>query len=155
MLRPVPARAMKRVDFYQLSRDPAPRVAAMLAAKVLASGARAVAVAEDEALLDAIAEALWAEPQSFLANGRAGEAGEERQPVLLSRDCAAANGATVAILADGTWRDAATGFERALLLFGPERTGDARALWRRFDGEAQIERRIFKQDDRGRWREGG
>ena len=142
-----------RIDFYQLSRDPVERVVAILAGKVLDSGERLLVVAPDSELRDAIGVALWA-ADGFRANGRSDEPGADRQPVLLSDRAEAANGARIVLLADGTWRDEATRFDRALLLFGPERTGDARTLWRRFDADNNVERRIYKQDEGGRWREG-
>ena len=115
-----------RVDFYQLSRDPVEKVVAALAGKVLASGARAVVVADDPDLRKRLSTALWDEPNSFLAHGEAGGPDDARQPVLIAADCAAPNGATIALIADGKWREEATGFERVLLLFDEAATETAR-----------------------------
>lgn len=142
-----------RVDFYQLSRDPVERVVPLLAAKALDSGARLLVVSGDAAQREAISRALWERDGAFLANGMAGTAHDARQPVLLSGDCAAANGARMVMLADGDWRDDAAQFERAILLFGADRTQAARALWTALGGSGH-ELRIFKQREDGGWREG-
>ena len=147
---------MTRVDFYQLSRDPVERVTAMLARKVLGSGARLLVVSDDAEQRAALSRELWrGGPEEFLANGDASRGGAERQPVLISAEAKAENGASMVIFADGKWRAEGQSFERALLLFGPEQTEAARGLWRELDGSDDIVREIHKQDDSGRWRAGG
>ena len=144
-----------RIDFYQLSRDPVPEVAALLARKVLGSGERLLIVEEDAAVRSDIGAALWSAPGVFLANGEVGGSHDALQPALLSANCLAANGASIALISDGVWREEAASFERVLLLFGPERTEDARALWRELGGRGDAERHIFKQNEAGSWSEGG
>ncbi|AOL23020.1 DNA polymerase-3 subunit chi [Erythrobacter litoralis] len=139
-----------KVDFWQLSRDPAPRVVALIAARVLAQGERLLVVSDDAEQRQMIANALWsAAPDSFLANAHAGSAGDERQPILLSAECAAPNGANHVVFADGTYRDA-EGFDRLFLLFGEDTLEAARGTWRSLDGRDGIERSFFRQDD-GKW----
>ena len=139
-----------QVDFYQLSRDPVERVVPLLAGKVLESGAR------DEALRNRLSDALWAQdPPAFLANGMASETGADRQPILIGETCERTNDATMTLLADGEWREEAVAFERAILLFDDTATDAARDLWRKFAGREDIERRFFKQDERGRWKLAG
>jgi len=142
-----------RVDFYQLSRDPVEKVVAQLAGKVLHTGARLLVVVADKDLRDALSQSLWA-ADGFLANGMADEPHAERQPILLSGDCAAPNGATMLLLADGIWREEAAEFDRAMLLFDPQGTEAARKLWRELTAREGIEPRIFKQTPGGAWREG-
>ncbi|WFL76494.1 DNA polymerase III subunit chi [Altererythrobacter arenosus] len=145
-----------RVDFYQLSRDPVERVTAMLARKVLQAGKRLLVLSADAEQREALSKELWrAGPEEFLANGDAAQPNVERQPILLSETPDAANGASMVLIADGKWRPEALGFERALLLFGPEDTEAARALWRELDGQDEVTREIHKQDDSGKWRAGG
>lgn len=144
---------MARIDFYQLSRDPIERVVPLLATKVLTGGGRLLVVSQDTSQRAALAEALWSREGEFLANGEAVAPHAERQPVLLAADCHATNGAAMAILADGEWREEATAFDRTILLFGPEQTDAARGLWARLSGEDHS-LRIFKQADGGGWREG-
>ena len=145
-----------RIDFYQLSRDPVERVATMLARKVMGVGAGLLIVHSDAEMRATISRELWrAGDDEFLANGEAGQAGAERQPILLSAEIDTVSGASMVILADGNWRSDATNFDRAMLLFGASDTAAARALWRELDGEAEVTREIHKQDENGSWRAGG
>ncbi|NCP19938.1 MAG: DNA polymerase III subunit chi [Erythrobacter sp.] len=143
-----------KVDFWLLSRDPAERVVAMIAERVLAGGERVLVVSGDEGQRSDISQALWeAKPEAFLANGEAGGAHDARQPVLLSDTCAPANGASACILADGRWRaDSLDGgrFDRVFLLFGEEGRGDARAAWREVSEKDGLERSFYEQRE-GRW----
>lgn len=144
-----------KVDFYQLSRDPVERVATMLARKVMSIGERLLVVSADSEQRAEISRTLWkAGAEEFLANGEAGSAGADQQPILLSEKAEASNGATMVLLADGKWREDALGFSRVLLLFGPEETQSARELWRMLDGREGVEKEIHKQDESGRWRAG-
>lgn len=139
-----------KVDFWQLSRDPAAKVVAMIAARVLGEGERLLVVAADAEQRAAISRALWdARPDAFLANGDAGEPHANRQPILLSAGCEAANGASHVIFADGQWREA-EGFSRAFLLFDEATVEAARGVWRSLDGGEGLERSFFRQDD-GKW----
>ena len=142
-----------RVDFYQLSRDPLDKVVPLLANKVLDSGARLLIVAADAEQRQNLSAALW-KADGFLANGMADAAHAERQPILLAGTCAAANRATIVLLADGEWYEEAGGFERAMLLFDVEQTQAARDLWQVLGARNGLERRIFKQTPQGAWREG-
>lgn len=146
-----------RVDFYQLSRDPAEGVLPQIARNTLGAGARLLVVSQDEAQLGRIGEALWTRlPDSFLAHGRAGGAHDSRQPILLSDTVNPANGARFLALADGLWRDAAEGaedFERVFLLFPPDRIHSARDCWRMLGQREGVDRRYWRQEG-GKWREG-
>ncbi len=136
-----------KVDFWQLSRDPAEKVAALIAGRVLGEGERLLIVSEDETQIAAISQALWeAKPEAFLANGTVDAPHAERQPILLSGQCHAANGANHVIFADGVWRDEARGFARSFLLFGEARVDAARACWRSLDGTDGLERSFYRQD---------
>ena len=139
-----------KLDFWQVSRDPVEKVVALIAKRVLGEGARVLVVAADPQQRAAIARELWqAGPDSFLANGEADAPGADLQPVLLSADCAAPNGASHVILADGIFRET-EGFARAFLLFQPDAAPAARQAWRAQDGRADIERAYYAQED-GRW----
>jgi DNA polymerase-3 subunit chi len=118
-----------------------------VAAKALAEGQRMIIVAEDPELLDRLDRALWEyRPEAFLAHGRASAAHASRQPLLLSTECIAANGAKVIALADGRWRPEAEAFDRALLFFGDAQREAARAVWRTFDGRDDVEREYLDLD---------
>jgi DNA polymerase III subunit chi len=144
-----------QVDFYQLTRDPAEKVILALAQKILGEGGRLLVVSGDEVQLTAISAALWsAKPESFLANAIAdGGEGDAVQPVLLSFEPEASNGARFIALADGEWRDEALEFDRAFYLFPPDSTDNARAAWRGLGEREDVVRKYWKQDG-GRWMEG-
>ena len=104
----------------------------------------------NEAQRAAIARALWqAGPETFLAHGEADAPGAELQPILLSADIAASNGASHLIIADGSFRES-TGFARVFLLFPPDAAPAARIAWRAHDGREDVTRAYFAQED-GRW----
>ena len=143
-----------RIDFYQLSRDPAQAVVPVLAANSLKAGQRMLVVSSDEAQRTAVSQALWSHaPESFLAHGEAGGEHDARQPVLLSETVEASNGAKFVALADGAWRDGLDAFERVFLLFGPAEIDGARATWRMLGEREAVERKFWVQDG-GRWRPG-
>lgn len=145
---------MARVDFYQLSRDPAEAVLPLIARATRNAGERLLVVSGDDAQLGLIGDALWERaPEAFLANGRADAAHADRQPILLSGKAEALNGARYIALADGVWRDEADGFERVFLLFGDAGLDGARQCWRMLGERDGVERRFWKQDG-GKWREG-
>jgi DNA polymerase III subunit chi len=144
-----------RVDFYQLSRDPAEAVVPLIARATISAGERVLVVSGDESQLDRIGEGLWGRiPESFLAHGRAGEKHEARQPILLSTAPQPANDARFLLLADGLWRDEATGFDRVFLLFGDAALEGARECWRMLDKLEGTERHFWKQEG-AKWREMG
>ena len=144
-----------QVDFYQLTRDPAEKVVPPLAQRVLEQGARLLVVSDDTRQLDAISAALWGwKPDSFLAHAKAGEGDDGLQPILLSSaGDAPGNDARLTLIADGEWRDAALGYDRAFYLFPPEKTDNARTAWRALAGKDGVECRYWKQDG-GKWVQG-
>jgi DNA polymerase-3 subunit chi len=137
------------VDFYHLSASPLERVLPSICEKVLAGEGRLLVVAE-EGLLTSLDEQLWTyAPDSFLPHGREGE----NQPVLLSPEPVAANGARNIALADGVWREESLGFNRTFYFFGSESLEAARTAWRALKGRDGVESRYWKQVD-GRWVQG-
>jgi len=142
-----------RVDFYQLTRDPAEWVVPLLARSTLGAGERLLVVSDDAAQLGRISAALWSRvPGGFLAHGMAGGAHDARQPILLGGAPVAANGARFCALADGQWREVAD-MARLFLLFPPDRIDDARQTWRLLGAREGVDRRYWRQDG-GKWREG-
>ena len=141
-----------QVDFYQLTRDPAEKVLPAIAQRILNNKGRLLIISDDAGQLDAISAALWtARPDSFLAHAKLGESDDALQPILLSHDTDAPNGAKFVALADGNWRAVTQDFERVFYLFPPEQTDNARSAWRTLgDG---VERRYWKQDG-GKWVQG-
>jgi len=141
-----------RVDFYQLTNDPAEQVLPLIARNTLAAGERLLVVSDDAAQLKRTSEALWTRlPETFLANGLSTDPHADRQPILLSAEVAPANGAKFMALADGVWREGT--FERVFYLFPPGRIDDARGCWRMLGTREGVERRYWRQDG-GKWKEG-
>ena len=137
-----------RVDFYQLSRDPAELVLPRLAQGTLDAGERLLVVSEDADQLARIGEALWThKPETFLANGMAGTAHDARQPILLSQTAQPANGARYLALADGVWRDMAEA-QRVFLLFPVFSFDDARGCWRQLATLEGVARKYWRQAGR-------
>ncbi|MEL7190002.1 MAG: DNA polymerase III subunit chi [Pseudomonadota bacterium] len=139
-----------KLDFWQLSRDPADKVTALIAGRVLGQDERLLVVSSDAAQREAISRALWsAGPETFLANGDADKPGADRQPILLSETTQPANGASHVIFADGTYRET-EGFARAFLLFDDETLQSARQTWKALEDREGLERAFFRQDG-GKW----
>ena len=142
-----------RVDFYQLSRDPAELVVPLLARATKQAGEKLLVVSEDSEQLDRIDKQMWeAAPEAFLAHGKAGEAHDARQPVLLSGAMNAPNSAKYVVLADGKWREETASFDRAFLLFGDDMLQEARACWKSLGEADGMERNFWKQEG-GKWRQ--
>lgn len=138
-----------QVDFYQLSRDPVDKVLPAIANRILSTGDRLLVVAQTREQLDAISQGLWSvAPDSFLANGRAGEGREAVQPILLTDNCAALNGARHIALADGQWREEALDFDRAFYFFDAETIDGARQSWRDLSRREGVTPRFWRQEGR-------
>ena len=143
-----------RIDFYVLGTSPPEPVVTALAARIRGDGQRLLVVEADAARRGEMARALWQNrPELFLANGLAGEAHAERQPILLSDRTEPVNSATLLCLADGRWRDC-EGFERVFYLVDDAALSEARTQWKRLGERAEVERHFWKQDANGRWSEG-
>jgi DNA polymerase-3 subunit chi len=139
------------VDFYHLTASPLERVLPSICEKVLGSGERLLVVAEP-GLLARLDEQLWTYSRdSFLPHGRERP---ETQPILLSPEPVAANGASHVALADGEWREPALGFARAFYFFDNGRRDDAREVWRSLKARTEVESRYWKQSEQGRWVQG-
>jgi DNA polymerase-3 subunit chi len=142
---------VERVGFYLTGAEPVERVLPLIARAAKKQDQRMLVVAEDEDLLGRLDKALWEQcPEEFLAHGRADAPHAERQPVLLSKECSAANGAALVALADGQWREEAEHFGRALLFFDEGGRDSARAIWRRFDEREDVTREFYELDG-GKW----
>ena len=140
-----------RVDFYQLGSASLESVVAAVAAKLLGEDQRLLVVAGDEALLARLDRQLWDQGDaSFLAHGISGGSDDSRQPILLSNAVDAPNLARNLLIADGEWREAALGFDRAFYLFDSETLEGARLAWKLLAGREGVERHYWSNQD-GRW----
>jgi DNA polymerase-3 subunit chi len=148
-----------RVDFYQLSRDPAEAVLPQIARNTLKAGERLLVVSASEEQLGAISRELWGRiSDSFLAHGFSGGTHDPRQPILLSGEMRPANGARFVAIADGLWRDEifkddGPAFARTFYIFGDDTLQGARDCWRMLGTREGVERCFWKQQG-GKWVEG-
>jgi DNA polymerase-3 subunit chi len=142
---------LHRVGFYLTGAQPVERVLPLIARAAKRGGQRMLVVAADADLLDRLDKALWEQfPEEYLAHGRADAPHAARQPIVLSSDCAAANGATLVALADGQWRAEAETFDRALLFFDESGRAASRQVWRLFDQREGVTRE-FHELEGGKW----
>lgn len=145
-----------RVDFYQLSRDPAEVALVLIAGKVAQGGKRMLVVSDDAAQRQRIDRSLWTHrPESFLAHGNDGEGHEAHQPVLLCEGHRLVagppeNGATYLAITDGVWRDSPVAFERTFFFFDDVTIRHARETWRALGGREGVQKNFWKQDG-ARW----
>jgi DNA polymerase-3 subunit chi len=143
-----------RVDFYQLSRDPAEAVLPLIARNTLKAGERLLVVSDDADQLGRISNGLWGRiADSFLAHGFAGNEHDARQPILLSGEMAPGNAARFVAIADGVWRDSEPAFERTFYIFGDDTLQGARECWVMLGKRGGVERKFWKQQG-GKWVEG-
>ncbi len=142
------------VDFYHLASSPVERVLPRICERLIEDGQRLLVVGE-EPMLRQLDEQLWTyAANSFLPHGRSDGRAADKQPVLLSAEVEALNGAANVALADGIWREEALGFSRAFYMFGNSHLGEARAAWRSLKGRGEVEPRYWKQDEAGKWVQG-
>ena len=70
--------------------------------------------------------------------------------ILLSAQVDAPNLARNLLIADGEWRDAALGFDRAFYLFDGNTLEAARLAWKLLAGREGVERHYWANED-GKW----
>jgi DNA polymerase III subunit chi len=143
-----------QVDFYHLTRVPLERALPRIAERVVADGGRLLIVAADAEQRARLDQLLWSHaPDSFLPHGQAGGEDDARQPILISAEPNAVNGARNIALTDGLWREEALAYDRVFHLFDEERIVEARAAWKSLAEREGVQRRYWKQDDSGRWQQ--
>ena len=140
-----------RVDFYQLGAAQPDSVIAAIAGKLLEDGQRLLVVAADEGVLARLDRQLWDQgASSFLPHGLAGGGDDAAQPILLSTGTDAPNRARNMLIADGEWREAALGYDRAFYLFDAATLDGARLAWKLLAGRDGVERNYWASED-GKW----
>lgn len=140
-----------RVDFYQLGEATLESVVASVGQRLVGEGQRLLVVADDEGLLARLDRLLWDQGEaSFLPHGLAGGSDDSAQPILLSQSIDAPNRARNLMIADGVWRDAALGYDRAFHLFDADSVEAARLAWKLLAGRDGVERHYWGHED-GRW----
>lgn len=141
--------------FYHLMQAPVEETLAMLLTKAQSAGWRVAVRGTDPARLDDLDQKLWlGSEEGFLPHGRAGGPHDALQPILLTTEHNAANGATCVMSVDGaavTPQEVAS-LERVCVLFdgmSEPALQTARAQWRDLK-EAGVTAEYWSQES-GRW----
>ncbi|MEQ8354129.1 MAG: DNA polymerase III subunit chi [Kiloniellaceae bacterium] len=145
---------MTEVRFYHLTRTALEQALPQMLEKTIERGQRAVVRAASEARVEALSARLWTyHDRSFLPHGNLKDGRPERQPVWLTVEDEAPNGAEVLFLADGATSEKVGDYARCVILFDggdDEAVGEARRQWTVFK-DAGHEVSYWQQDDQGRW----
>ena len=139
--------------FYHIEHTSLDAAIAPLIEKCLERKWRVLVVGHEETLAR-LDRALWTwRDESFLPHGRA-RTDAAKQPVLLSTEPHAPNGAKVALLLDGADADAGQ-FERVMVVFdGGDEAARAKARQQyKAAADAGGKARYFQQERSGGWKE--
>jgi DNA polymerase-3 subunit chi len=150
------------IQFYHLLTTPVEVALVRLLPKVLAGGYRVVLLCTDAAQLEKLDEALWVlDADSFLPHGRAGEAQEADQPILLTTTLTNPNQAKLVLILNGVSLSendrAIYGFDRVLDMFDGSNesiVAAARTRWKSYK-EVSHTLTYYKQQQGGGWKQEG
>jgi len=123
---------MAAIGFYHLSRSALTRALPRLLSRTLASGQRALVLGATAEGLEALSAALWAQP-AWLPHGSAADGDPDLQPIWLSLEPEALNGARYLFLTEEAATAALDRFDRVFDLFdgnSPAAVAAARERWK-------------------------
>ena len=123
---------MTDIGFYHMTRSTLSQTLPQLLVRTLASGQRALVVGPDAASLDALSNALWAQP-AWLPHGTVADGDPHLQPIWLSIDAEPLNGARYLFLVEGAATTRLPDFDRVFDLFDgndPAAVAAARMRWK-------------------------
>jgi DNA polymerase III subunit chi len=142
------------VLFYHLERQPLEKVLPSLLEKTLQRGWRAVVQAGSQERLEALDLALWTyTDDSFLAHGTAKDGFGADQPIYLTLEDDAPNGAKVRFFVDGATSADLSGLVRAIYMFDgndDDATANARVQWQAVKAAGHT-CTYWRQTAEGRW----
>lgn len=145
---------MAEVWFYQLMRASLEATLPTLVVRARARNWRVAIRVGSMERLTAVDDLLWTySDDSFLAHGTDAELDPETQPVLLTLEDGAKNGAEVLFLIDGAPLPKVWPQERVIMLFDgrdPDAIEAARGAWREAKGLGHGVQ-FWQQDEDGRW----
>jgi DNA polymerase III subunit chi len=125
---------MAEIGFYHLTRTGPDPALPQLLGRTLAAGQRAVVLCGNASRVKTLDVALWACPDpNWLPHGTAESGDADLQPIWLTTEDEAPNGARFLFLIDGTCSTRLSCFDRVFDLFdgsGPEELAAARDRWR-------------------------
>ena len=145
---------MTEVWFYHLEAKMLDQVLPELLERSLSRKWRAVVRVGSRQRLEALDSHLWTyRDDSFLAHGSSAEPQSAFQPILLTLDATAPNGADILFLVDGAEAFDLDGFKRCVDLFDgrdPAAVEAARSRWRSAV-KAGHEVTYWQQTESGKW----
>jgi DNA polymerase III subunit chi len=125
---------MAEVGFYHLTRSGADQALPQLLGRTLAAGQRAVVLCGSSERVKELDTILWECPDpTWLPHGTAKSGYADLQPIWLTTEDEAPNGARFLFLIDGRSSARLASFDRVLDLFDGNNTGEvekARGRWR-------------------------
>ncbi len=146
---------MTTIQFYHLRSTSRERAVPKLMEKAMAGGSRVVVMANQEASLKTLSEALWVnDPASFLPHGTARDGHADQQPIYLTLADENLNGADILCVLDGASPASLPEYAKVLDVFdGGDETAviEARARWTRYK-EAGHKLQYVKQQQGGGWK---
>ena len=107
---------MAEIGFYHLTRSTLLQALPALLSRTLAAGQRALLLVPDAARLETLNEALWMQP-AWLPHGAAADGDPDLQPIWLSVEPLALNGARYLFMVEGAKTDRLEDFDRVFDLF--------------------------------------
>ena len=144
---------MTEIGFYHLTRSALEQAMPPLLARTLAAGQRALVLGPDPAGLAALSRALWAQ-SAWLPHGMASDGDADLQPIWLTAEAKALNGARYLFLVEGAEIDRMENYDRVFDLFdgnNPVAVTAARERWKRAkDAGHSI---IYWQQTEAGWRD--
>jgi len=124
---------MAEIGFYHLTRTTLVQALPQLLGRTIAAGQRAAVVCGTEDAVGALDKALWQAPEpDWLPHGTAADGDPDLQPVWLSTDDTAPNGARFLFLVEGGSAARIAEFDRVFDLFDGNRAHEvaaARLRW--------------------------
>ncbi len=147
---------MTEIGFYHLTRSTLSQALPPLLLRTLAAGQRALVLGTNVAALDTLNAALWDQP-AWLPHGAVDDGDADLQPIWLSTEPNAANGARYLFLVDSAASDRLSVFDRVFDLFdgnSAEALAAARLRWK-FAREGGHAVTYWQQTERSWQKRGG
>lgn len=146
---------MTEVRFYHLSQDVTTKAVPEILGKALARDMKILLKVPDAERAAFYDDWLWRfQPESFLPHGKEGDPFPEKQPVWISADDQAPNGATMVMVVEEAEMPPLADFALVCLLFdseNPHRLERARKLWGELKKQDGLSLTYWQQQDNGSW----
>lgn len=145
---------MTAIAFYHLEQSSLEQALPKLLEKTISLGKRALVLAGSDQRVESLAQVLWTyDAASWLPHGSKKDGNPDDQPIWISTEAKALNGASFLFMTDGVDCDELQGFERCFDLFdGHDEAAvlAARGRWKKLK-EAGHDLAYWQQDADGRW----